>query len=105
MNNWERNLDPIEKIIRKRETRMEQAEEALRINKVNFARLGIHFCENCGSGLFTSFAHKRKRRHYRTLEELTDYEEVLLLCGKCHDAIERDPILTKEFFTRLRGQK
>jgi hypothetical protein len=76
--------------------------EANAINKANFLRLGITRCESCGTDYGLSFAHRKKRRHYRTLEELTDYNEVILLCLREHEEIEKSPQKTIELFKRLR---
>lgn len=80
-----------------------------RLNKVANARLkqafiirGITRCEICGSGSMLSFAHRQKRVNYRTVEELSNFKEVLLLCIPCHQKIEYDKELTNYWFNKLR---
>jgi len=80
-----------------------------RLNKVANARLkqafiirGMTNCEICGSSSMLSFAHRQKRVNYRTVEELSDFNEVLLLCIPCHQKIEYDRELTNYWFTKLR---
>lgn len=76
--------------------------EALAINKANFAKLGVTYCESCGTTSGLTFAHKKKRRHYRTVEELTDYNEVIVLCMYEHQLAEKSKRLTEQLFDRLR---
>lgn len=71
--------------------------------KVWFENKEITRCELCGSDNWLSFAHRKKRRYYRTVEELSDPNEVLLLCIPCHSKIEYDVALTREVFKDLRG--
>ena len=47
-------------------------------------------------------AHRKKRRHYKTAEELADRKEWVASCAKCHDKMEKDPELTKLVFKELR---
>jgi hypothetical protein len=53
--------------------------------KRDFDKLGIRFCENCGSTFNLSFAHRKKRRFITTEDEL---KCVALLCQICHEFIE-----------------
>lgn len=62
-------------------------------------------CENCDSSYWLTYAHRHKRRHYRTLEELTDPKQFLLLCMDCHQDIEYDPIKTEQLFIKLRDDQ
>lgn len=59
--------------------------------KVRFARAGITTCEMHGEKCWRSnalgFAHLKKRRNLSPAE----LEEVVLLCGPCHDGVERLP--------------
>jgi hypothetical protein len=78
--------------------RTELNRKALIINKATFQAKGIERCESCNSTYGLTIAHRKKRRHYRTVEELSDINEVLLLCLPCHQAIEVSPDLTKNLF-------
>lgn len=72
--------------------------------KEEYEERGITRCENCGSGLFLGFAHRKKRREYNLdKSKLIDFNETALLCQECHDSIEYDKAKTKEMFDRLRG--
>ena len=59
-------------------------------------------CEMCGGSWGLSFAHRKKRRFYQTLEDLSDFNETLLLCYTCHNRIEYDKQLTEDTFNKLR---
>ena len=50
-----------------------------------FQRMGITRCELCSGVFGLSFAHSKKRRFIQTDE---DWNEVALLCQKCHERIE-----------------
>lgn len=71
-----------------------------------FSEKGIFSCEvafaGCNRNFGLNFAHKKKRRHYKTVEELSEFNEVCLCCLKCHIILEQNPVLTKETFARLR---
>ena len=86
-------------------SRTQMNAEALKINKENFGKKGITYCESCGVSFGLSFAHKKKRRHYKTVKELTDYNEVIVLCLREHEIIEKSPEKTKELFDRLRPSR
>lgn len=86
-------------------SRTQMNAEALKINKENFAKKGITYCESCGVSFGLTFAHKKKRRHYRTVKELTDYNEVIVLCLREHEIIEKSPEKTRELFDRLRPSR
>ena len=68
-----------------------------------FLKKGITHCENCGSTWALTWAHRMKRRYYSTVDELTDFDQVALLCVRCHNAIEFSREKTEELFGRLRG--
>lgn len=102
MPNWERNLTPIPKSFEKKMSRIEMNVEANKVLKGLFESKGITRCEDCGSATWLTFAHKRKRRHYRTITELSDFQEVLLLCQPCHEQIEKSPTLTMMLFKKYR---
>lgn len=59
-------------------------------------------CENCGSNQWLTFAHRLKRRHFNSVEELSDPKNFILLCIKCHEKCEFSKELTEEMFSRLR---
>jgi len=71
-----------------------------------FVDKGITQCElrfkGCFVGFFLAFAHKKKRRDYSSLEELTEFNEVIVACQHCHNIIEHDRELTEKEFRRLR---
>jgi hypothetical protein len=71
--------------------------------KQMFIDKGIERCESCGATSGLTFAHRKKRRHYNTVEELSDWNEVILLCLNEHIKIEQSPLLTAQMFARLRG--
>jgi 5-methylcytosine-specific restriction endonuclease McrA len=75
---------------------------ALAINKAQFQAKGIMYCESCGTHIGLTIAHRKKRRHYQTLEELTKWDEIILLCMREHEQIEKDPMATANLFARLR---
>jgi hypothetical protein len=66
----------------------------------------IQWCEVCSGGIcgnyFLTFCHKKKRRHYLTIEELTGPKEWILAGLKCHEAIEYDREKLTKTFARLR---
>lgn len=82
--------------------RTQMNKEALAINKAQFESKGITRCESCGTTYGLSIAHRRKRRHYRSVKELTDWNEIILLCLREHQIIEKDPEATARLFERLR---
>lgn len=47
-------------------------------------------------------AHRKKKRHYKTAEELADSQEWVASCQSCHGMLEADPELTKIVFKGLR---
>lgn len=87
--------------------RTEMNRQALAINQKNLAH--INYCEasipGCPGFCARTIAHRKKRRHYRTVEELTDPNEVAVIGAWCHDKMEQDPELTKEVFERIRNKK
>ncbi|MBE7411387.1 MAG: hypothetical protein HS129_04865 [Leptospiraceae bacterium] len=83
------------------------------ILKNTFSKKGIFYCEvcrtdrvmfaNCTQLMGLTFSHRKKCRHYRTVEELSDFNEVVLSCLQAHIITERNPALTKKVFKDLRG--
>lgn len=68
-----------------------------------FEEKGIDRCEMCGSDYLLTFAHRHKRRWYYGQENLlSDFNQVLLLCLKCHNRIEYNKELTEQIFNRKR---
>jgi hypothetical protein len=68
-----------------------------------FKDKGITRCELCSSDWGLTYAHRHKRRWYYGQENLlSDFNQVLLLCLKCHNRIEYDQELTNQIFERLR---
>jgi hypothetical protein len=86
--------------------RMAMNKKANAILKKKFMDMGITWCEypKCGSTNFLSFAHKFKRRYMNTVEELSDINNVLLLCIPHHELIEHSRTATEELFNTLRGK-
>jgi len=74
-----------------------------KILKDKFEGMGVRYCEWCGTSSFLSFAHKFKRRHMNSVEELSDINNVLLLCVPCHQKIEFDKELSEMLFKKLRN--
>ena len=71
---------------------------------------GTTTCEirfpGCLNNWALGFAHRHKRIWYKSQPELlTDYNQTVLACVKCHDAIEYDRELTEKVFRRLRGEE
>lgn len=65
---------------------------------------GITRCEICGTDFALSFAHRKKRRHYNSLAELTDEKEWVLACIDCHNKyLEWDTEVRDIWFDKLRG--
>ena len=66
----------------------------------------LNSCEIGLPGCMLTFgvapAHKHKRIHYHTAEELADYNEWVAACQFCHDKIEVDRKLTEDIFKVLR---
>jgi len=75
-----------------------------RILKQIFLEKEILQCELCGSNFHLTFAHRHKRDWYKGKQEdlLYSFDQVLLLCLKCHMAIEYDKQKTADVFERLR---
>jgi len=59
----------------------------------------------CMIGLFLTVAHRHKRSHYKTAEELADIKQIIIACTLCHDTIENDKELTESVFNKLRGDE
>ena len=78
-------------------------QKANKILKEKFERKGITRCEICGSNQWLTFMHRLKRRYYTSLEELSDINEVILACMKCHQKYEFDRKETENIFSRLRA--
>lgn len=68
----------------------------------------IQICEIGLPGCMRNFgiapAHRNKRVHYKSAEELADYNEWVAACQWCHDKIEVDRVLTEAVFKRLRPE-
>ena len=48
-------------------------------------------------------AHKHKRRWYLGKGDLINsVNEIVIACPRCHEIMEKDPILTRKIFERLR---
>ncbi len=77
--------------------------EANKKLKQIFSDKEIIQCELCGIGNYLSFAHRHKRIFYRSRSELlSNFDQVLLLCIRCHNILETNQKLTEETFIRLR---
>jgi hypothetical protein len=80
-------------------------QEAYKINNENLR--DVNYCEaalpGCTGFCKRTIAHRHKRRHYRTVEELTDPKEVAVVGFYCHELMERDSKLTEQVFRRIRG--
>jgi nitrate reductase NapAB chaperone NapD len=80
------------------------SQKANKILKQKFLNAGITTCEVCGSTEWLTFAHREKRRNMNTIEELSDINNVLLLCIYHHQEIEFDKNKTEKLFNRLRHE-
>lgn len=68
-------------------------------------KAGKRYCEICGSPSMLSVAHRHKRIFYKNKEDkLSDINQILLLCIKCHEKIEYSREETEKWFERLRGK-
>ena len=76
-----------------------------KILKRKFMDNDVIYCEypGCHSNFGLTFAHRHHRVDYKTLDELSDLNQVVLLCLKHHMDIEHDREATKELFNKLRG--
>jgi len=70
--------------------------------KDKFLKAGKTNCEICGSNQWLTFMHRKKRRYYTSLEELSDMNEVILACMSCHQKLEFNREETENIFSRLR---
>jgi len=72
--------------------------------KQEFMAKGITKCEICGKDFALSFHHRHKRRYYLGEKKklLGSFNEVILLDAFCHDRLEYDKELTKQWFIKLR---
>ena len=79
---------------------------ANRIMKKHCIDNGITRCELCNSDYHLTFAHRHKRRDYYSKPTwlLSDKNQFLLLCLKCHQDIEYDMKKTKSVFYNKRGK-
>ena len=77
------------------------------ILKKRYEKLGIRWCEiglgGCCHQYYLTWCHRKNRRHYNSIEELTDQKEVVLACMNCHQKVEHDKELRESVFKRLRG--
>lgn len=86
---------------------MKRTDLNIQVNKIlDKMYADIDYCEAALSGCkgfcARSFAHRKKRRHYLTLEELTDRNETAVIGAWCHAEMEKDPELTRQVFERIR---
>jgi len=80
--------------------------EANKKLKELFTEKEITRCELCQSPFMLSWHHRHKRLFYRSCPELlSSFNQVVLLCAKCHDEAERDKEYTKDIFMKLRGEE
>lgn len=56
----------------------------------------------CLGSMYLTIAHKHKRSHYKTAEELADIKEIIIACVNCHETIEHNRDLTEGIFDKLR---
>jgi len=111
MANYLRNLQPIPKPTKVRginKTKI-NAEANLRLDKIyenypSFCELKFTGCNN----LFIARAHRKKRRFYKTVEELASFYETVLACEHCHTILDDRSQTTQEesdaIFKRLRAK-
>lgn len=59
----------------------------------------------CKGSLFLTIAHRHKRSHYKTAEELADPKQIVVMCVVCHDFLEHKRDLNKMVFDKLRGDE
>jgi len=59
----------------------------------------------CLGGMYLTIAHRHKRSHYKTAEELADIKQIIVACAPCHMEIEDNKELTKFVFEKLRGEE
>lgn len=80
--------------------------EANKKLKELFTEKEITRCELCQSPFMLSWHHRHKRLFYRGCPELlSEFNQVILVCAKDHDELERDKDYTKQVFLRLRGEE
>lgn len=63
---------------------------------------GITECEICGSEWGLSWHHKHRRNYYKNVEGLSDFNETILLCIKCHNKYKPDSEETIDLFNKFR---
>jgi hypothetical protein len=83
---------------------------SVRLLKRLYQKKGVTTCElrfaGCLNNWALGFAHRHKRIWYKSRPELlSDYNQTILACVKCHEAIEYDKELTQRVFRRLRGEE
>ena len=68
--------------------------------KIEFQEKGITCCEvwGCANTYYMSFHHRHKRR----FNDPHTFENVILVCGKHHEILEKDKELTAYWFNILR---
>ncbi len=65
---------------------------------------GITRCEVCNSDFALSWHHKYPRDYYyKSPLLLSAYEQTVLLCATCHDAVHKDLQLSQKTFEKLRA--
>lgn len=87
----------------KKKNRTQMNIEANRILKFKFQDLGVCRCEMCGSTFMLRYSHRKKRRYYSSVQELSDINQVLLLCANCDNKSEYNRPLLESWFVKLRG--
>lgn len=67
-----------------------------------FLSKGITRCEICGSNFGLTWMHRKKKRYYNTVKEMSDFNQVILACLKCHSELEYNRGDTEALFIKLR---
>lgn len=78
--------------------------EANRLLKIKYENLNIKSCELRFEGCENwalAFAHKEKRRHYRSIDDLASIFETLLACQYCHTILDDRSKTSKEDSDRI----
>jgi len=81
---------------------MAMNKKANAILKKKFMDMGITQCEVTGATEGLTWMHRKKRRFYNTVEELSDFNEVLLVTLAVHQKYEFDREATELLFKQLR---
>ena len=59
----------------------------------------------CLGGMYLTIAHRHKRSHYKTAEELADPKQFVIACVHCHELQENNKELTEQIFNKIRGDE